>query len=47
MAREPKICEECEGSGACPDCDQENDPEDCITCEGNGECSDCGGTGEV
>jgi hypothetical protein len=40
-------CEECEGSGYCPDCKLgEPIDEDCDTCDGTNECPHCGGTGE-
>ncbi len=41
-------CEDCDGTGKCPDCVPLGEPNDnqCETCGGTGECSTCGGTGE-
>lgn len=39
-------CENCDGSGECPDCELGVD-DDCITCGGTNECEACDGTGEV
>lgn len=38
------MCELCNGTGACPDCEYGDD--DCSTCGGVNECPECGGTGE-
>ncbi len=40
-------CEDCDGSGHCPDCTLgEPADEECETCDGTNECPTCGGTGE-
>ncbi|MHC4278365.1 MAG: hypothetical protein ACYSTI_13765 [Planctomycetota bacterium] len=40
-----EICDDCQGSGECPECHGLTD--DCDHCEGTGACPWCGGTGEA
>ena len=37
-------CEMCDGTGECPECDDEFNDE-CDICGGNGVCPECGGIG--
>ena len=39
-------CEECNGTGTCPECEAEI-IEDCENCDGTNECPNCGGSGIV
>ncbi|MEM2029842.1 MAG: hypothetical protein QXV35_00720 [Archaeoglobaceae archaeon] len=38
--RPDEICEECRGTGKCPECDGSG----CDKCRGTGKCPDCAGT---
>ena len=38
-------CDDCGGTGVCPEC--RNDGFECYACSGTGRCPDCEGTGTV